>query len=91
VRFASTEAKFVGVRDTGHQRSYQYVAQFRVIVHKREQRLIERAGRTYAQQVFGSRIEFDDEEIMIQQNDGRGQTVDDACRKSRVSVAVRSG
>jgi hypothetical protein len=90
VDLTSAETEFVGMRDAGHQGSHQDIAQFGIIVDERQQRLTDGTGRTYAQQVFGSRIEFDDEEIMIEQNDGGSEAVDDACWKLRVSCAARS-
>jgi len=90
VNFTSAEPELIGMRDTGHQCSYQDIAQFGIIVDEGQQRLTKRAGRTYAQQIFSSRVEFDDKEIMIEQNNGGSEAVYDACWKLRVSVAARS-
>ena len=87
---ASAETEFIGMRDAGHQGSHQDIAQFGIIVDERQQRLTDGTGRTYAQQVFGCRVKFDYEEIMIEQNDGGSEAVDDSCRKLRVSGAARS-
>jgi len=42
----------------------------------------------YAQQVFRGRVEFAYKEIVIENDDGRGELVDDICRPQRIAVAA---
>jgi hypothetical protein len=46
------------------------------------------AGKTDSQQVLRGRIEFDDKEIVVKQDDGGSQAIDDIFRALRVSVSA---
>ncbi len=46
------------------------------------------AGKADSQQILRGRIEFDDKEIVVEQNDGGSQAIDDIFRAVRVSVSA---
>lgn len=82
------ETKFIGMWHAGYQRAHQHIAHFRVIIDERQQRMADSAGKTDSQQVLRGRIEFDDKEIVVKQDDGGSQAIDDIFRALRVSVSA---
>ena len=71
------QAHFIGEVVAGRSNAAEDLAHFRLIVDEPQQRLAARAGAADAQNVLGRRVQVDNEQIVIQQDDARSQAVDD--------------
>jgi hypothetical protein len=84
----STQSQFVRVRHAGCQRTRQHVADFRILIEQRKQRLTDSPRTADAEQVFRRRIDFDNQEIAIEENDCCRKSVDYARREAWVEISA---
>ncbi len=76
VDFGRRQAEFVGVLVTGCRDPTEYLAHFRLVVHEPQQRLAPGARTTDAEDVFGGRVEVDDQQVFVEENDARVEAVE---------------
>ena len=60
------------------QHTAEYVAQLRLIANQSQQGLAARALHTDAEDVLGSRIQVDNEEIVVNEDDARAEAVENS-------------
>jgi len=65
----STQADLVRIVIARLNDATQDIAQLRIIISKPQQRFALRPLRTYTKDVFGGRVEADDQEAFVQQDD----------------------
>ena len=78
VDFVGRQAHLVGVVITGRGNSGQHVAQFRFVIDELQQGFATGAAAADAEHVLGSRVQINDKQAVIEQDDAGTQAVEDA-------------
>jgi hypothetical protein len=87
VHFVAPEFQFVCMRNSGGQCSDENISDFCVFVHVGKHCLADCTRRTYAKQILGGRVKFDNQEVVIKDDDSGGKAVEDVCREPGVAMA----
>ena len=86
------KSHFIGVVIAGGGDARQNLAHFRLVIDELQQRLARGALATDAKNIFGGRIEVDDEKVLVEQYDARTETVENAAgvvlQRSVAGIAV---
>ena len=83
---------FVGVVVTGFQDATQDVAQLGFVVEEAQQRFAACALHADAEDVFASRVEVDDQQVVVDEDDARTEAVKNAFRDIVArAVVARTG
>jgi hypothetical protein len=77
VNLCRCESHFIGEVVAGRGDTAEDFAHFGFVVNESQQRFAARARATDTQDVLGRRVQVDDEEVFVQQDDARTQAVDD--------------
>jgi hypothetical protein len=72
------ETHFIGKVIAGRGDAAQDFAHFGFVVDEAQQRLATRPRTADAENIFGGRVQVDDEKIVVEQDDTRTQAVDDS-------------
>ena len=78
VDLGRSKTHFVRVVISARRNACEDLAHFRFIVDESQQRLPPRACATDAEHVFGGRVQVNDQEVVIEQDNARGQAVQNA-------------
>ena len=74
--FGRAQAQLVGVMIARRDDSAQYVPQFRIVIDETQQRLALSACLADSEDVFGGRIQADDQEVLVEQDNARAKAVE---------------
>ena len=77
VNLGRREAQLVRVLVAGGGDAAENLLHFRLVIHEAQQGLASRARTADAEYVFSGRVQVDDEQMLIQQDDARVQAVED--------------
>jgi hypothetical protein len=86
--FRRAEVQFVRVMVAGRHHARQDVLQLRLIVEQPQQRLSAGAPLADPEDVLGGRVEANNEQVAIEQDDARAQAVEDAARITTSGATV---
>ena len=77
VHFTRGETHFVGVVVAARSNARKDFAHLGFVVDELQERLAARTFATDAEYVFGGRVQVDNQQTVIEQDDARGKTVED--------------
>lgn len=90
MHLGSRKAHFVCIVIAGPANAAENIAQLRLVVEKPQQGMAACALRADSENVFGGRVQRDDQQITVDQNDARAQAVQDGLGVPvRAAVAAR--
>jgi len=78
VNLCWAEAHLVRVVVSGSQHATQDVTHFRLVINQAQERFTLRALLADAKNIFGRRIQADDQEAAVEKNNARAQPIKDA-------------
>ncbi len=88
MHFGRRKTHFVGVMIAGCCDTPQDIAHLRLVVDELQQRLAASPLLADAQDVLRRRIQRDDQEAVVEQDDARAQAVEDVCGVTQQRAAV---
>ena len=77
MHFGRRQLHLIGVVVARRRHARQDFAHLRFVVDELQQGLVTRPGTTDPEDVFGGRVEVDDQQVVVEQNDARAQGVED--------------